>query len=285
MFKKTLLTTALAFGLGTGGALAAGGVGEIDDHAFSFEGPFGSYDQMQLQRGLQVFHEVCSGCHGISRVYFRNLTEETGPGMPVDQITEFAKNYFVPDDGLEAFPGDEREAKLSDNFPENNGAGAPDLSLMAKARAGFHGPSGTGINQLLKGMGGPEYIKALLEGYQDTPECALDSTIDGVYNAVFPNGGFPDECKYEDGTHKVPGSWISMSQPLWGEDVEYMDGTEATIEQQAADVSAFLMWTAEPKMTQRKQAGLTGVVILGFLTVLLYLTNKKLWYNVKHRTK
>ncbi|MEL6678268.1 MAG: cytochrome c1, partial [Pseudomonadota bacterium] len=194
MFKKTLLTTALAFGLGTGGAFAAGGIGPIDDYEFSFEGPFGSYDQQQLQRGLQVFHEVCSACHGISRVYFRNLTEETGPGMPVDQITEFAKNYFVPDDGLEALPGDEREAKLSDQFPVNNGAAAPDLSLMAKARAGFSGPHGTGINQLLKGMGGPEYIKALLEGYEDTPECALDSDIEGSYNSVFPAGGYPESC-------------------------------------------------------------------------------------------
>lgn len=283
MKKTTLLATALGLALSGSAAFAAGKAPVIDDHEFSFEGPFGSYDQMQLQRGLQVYHEVCSACHGIQYVYFRNLTEEGGPNMPEDQITEFAKNYFVPDDGLEALPGDEREARIYDQFPVNNGANAPDLSLMAKARAGFSGPYGTGINQFLKGMGGPEYIKALLEGYADTPECALDANIEGHYNTVFTAGGFPDSCKYEDGSHMVPGSWINMAPPLWGDDVVYQDGTEATLEQASADVAAFLMWTAEPKLENRKQAGLTAVLILGVLTVLLYLTNKQLWYNVKHR--
>ena len=132
-------------------------------------------------------------------------------------------------------------------------------------------------------MGGAEYIASLLAGYADTPECALESDIEGSYNKVFTAGGFPDECKYEDGTHKVEGSWIAMGQPLWGDDVVYEDGSPTDIEATAQNVAAFLMWTAEPKQNARKEAGFIAVVFLGILSVLLYLTNKRIWAPIKRK--
>ena len=264
MIRKLSFAALTALGLSASPVLAAGGGDQhIEDYSFSFEGPFGKYDQMQLQRGLQVFTEVCSSCHGLKYLYFRNLTDPGGPEMPEDQIKAYAANFEVPDDSDEAEPGDTRPATLSDNFPEVTGAGAPDLSVMAKARAGFHGPAGLGINQIVKGMGGPEYIASLLTGYSGE-EVEQAGTI-----------------LYEN--HTFPGGLISMGQPLYGDDVEYADGTPATIEQEAKDVAAFLMWAAEPKMMARKQMGLTAVLLLGLLSVLLYLTNKRLWAPVKRK--
>ena len=161
---KRILTTLAVASLGAMPvpALAAGGAGEVTDYAFSFEGPFGSFDRLQLQRGFQVFQEVCSGCHGLKYVSFRDLAAEDGPAFPKEQVDAIASQYFCTDKNPEI--GD-RECKASDKFPANTGAGAPDLSLMAKARAGFHGPYGLGINQFTKGMGGAEYIASLLTGY------------------------------------------------------------------------------------------------------------------------
>lgn len=255
-----LLSTALAVGGATAALAAGGGDKEVIDYNFSFEGPFGSFDQDQLQRGLQVYTEICSGCHGLSYVAFRTLEDL---GYTDAEVRAYAAQFFVPDDRPEAFPGDEREAVPNDHFPGSSVSNAPDLSLMAKARAGFHGPHGTGINQLFKGMGGPEYIASLLTGYTGE-EKEEAGTI------LYANKAYE-------------GTYLAMSQPLWGEDVEYADGTEATIEQQALDVSAFLMWTAEPKLEARKSAGITAVLFLAILTVLLYLTNKKIWAPVKHR--
>lgn len=256
----TLATVAALAAAGT--AQAAGEAKPIKDIGFSFEGPFGSFDRDQLQRGLQVYTEICAGCHGLQYVSFRSLEDL---GYSDAEVRAYAQNYFVPDDGPDAFPGDEREALPTDNFPVNNGAGAPDLSLMAKARAGFHGPMGTGINQLLRGMGGPEYIANLLEGY--TGEEKEEAGVVLYENLYYP------------------GNWIQMAPPLYGDDVVYADGTPATLEQASKDVAAFLMWTAEPKLEARKQAGLTAFIFLGILTVLLYLTNKKLWQPVKARAK
>jgi ubiquinol-cytochrome c reductase cytochrome c1 subunit len=159
---------------------------------------------------------------------------------------------------------------------------APDLSLMAKKRAGFHGPYGLGINQFFKGMGGPEYIASLMTGYEENPECAPED-FSGYYNKAFPNGGIPDSCKDENGKATVEGSWISMAPPLYGDDVEYADGHDASLANVSMDVSAFLMWTAEPKLMARKQAGFAGVVFLTLLSVLLYLNNKRLWAPIKNK--
>ncbi|WP_417524317.1 cytochrome c1 [Marinovum sp.] len=260
---KTLTISAVtALALTATGAFAAGDAGHIEDVDFSFEGPFGAFDQNQLQRGLQVYTEVCAGCHGLQYVPLRTLADEGGPHLPEDQVRAYAaQNFEVFDAELDDF----RPARETDNFPANTAAGAPDLSLMAKARAGFHGPYGTGIAQLFKGMGGAEYITAILTGYTGEEKTEAGTTL--YENTAFPGG------------------WISMAPPLDDGLVEFADGHANDLHHAAEDVSAFLMWTAEPKMMARKQAGLTGVIFLVLLSVLLYLTNKRIWKPIKYRTK
>jgi len=279
MFKKLAIGAAFALALAPVASHAAGG-GEqhIEDFQFSFEGPFGTYDQNQLQRGLQVYTEVCAACHGLKYVPLRTLGDEGGIGWTDEQVRAYASETFsVYDPELE----DDRPAIPTDHFPANTGAGAPDLSLMAKARAGFYGPYGTGVNQLVRGMGGPEYIFSILTGYEDPPACAPEE-MDGYYNVAFAPGGYPDECKIFDDEgveigRKAPGSWISMAPPISDEQVEFADGHANDLHHMSADVSAFLMWAAEPKMMARKQAGLVGVIFLTILASMLYLTNKRLW--------
>jgi ubiquinol-cytochrome c reductase cytochrome c1 subunit len=286
MIRKFTLAAAATLALTSGQAIAAGAKIEVTDYAFSFEGPFGRFDQMQLQRGLQVYTEVCAACHGLEYLSFRNLSDAGGPELPEDQMRAYAEFYEVFDQALFDGEGDFRPATPADRFPASNLANAPDLTLMAKARAGFEGPYGTGMNQLFRGMGGAEYIASLMTGYHEEPDCALEGEpMDGYYNVAFAAGGFPDSCKYENGDHMVPGSWINMAPPLYGDDVDYADGAPTDLESVAMDVAAFLMWTAEPKMMARKQAGLTGVIFLTVLSVLLYLTNKRLWapYKVKRK--
>ena len=263
MFKKLTLSAIAALGLTAGAASAAGSYDtEIKDYAFSFERPFGAYDQMQLQRGLQVYTEVCAGCHGLQYVPIRTLSDSSGPGLPEDQVRAYAEqNFEVFDAELDDF----RAARPTDNFPANDAAGAPDLSLMAKGRAGFHGPYGLGLNQLFKGMGGAEYIASLLAGY--TGEEKEEAGVILYENKAFPGG------------------WISMAPPLYGDDVEFADGHATDLENISKDVAAFLMWTAEPKLMARKEAGFVGVLFLTVLSVLLYLTNKRLWAPVKKRAK
>ena len=280
MFKALTLSVALAL---SGGAALAAGEGDVVDFDFPHEGPFGSYDQMQLQRGLQVFTELCAACHGLKHVAFRTLSDEGGPMLPDDQMRAYTELYEVWDTSLEDGFGDFRVATPADHFPASSLLAAPDLSLMAKARAGFSGPYGTGINQFLRGMGGPEYIASLLSGYAEEPECALEGDpMDGYYNTAFENGGYPATCYDEDGHRTVPGSWIAMSPPLYGDDVDFADGSPNDLQSTSTDIAAFLMWTAEPHMNARKQAGLTGVIFLSVLAVLLYLANKRLWARVKH---
>lgn len=263
MIKHSILAALVAFGLGSTGALASGGESHIEDFAFSFEGPFGKFDPMQLQRGLQVYTEVCSACHGLRQVAFRTLGDPGGPQMEAEQVKAFAKMFEVADDGDDAEPGDTREAKPSDKFPANIDAGAPDLSLMAKARAGFHGPMGTGLNQLFRGMGGSEYIASILSGY--TGEEKEEAGVTLYENTAFPGG------------------WISMAPPLEDDAVEYRDGHSADVHHMSMDVAAFLMWTAEPKLMARKKTGFLAVSFLILLTSLLYLTNKKLWAGPKRK--
>ncbi len=273
MFRKLTLAAVMAV---TASTAFAASEAHVEDFDFSFEGPFGAYDENQLQRGLKIYTEICSACHGLELVAFRNLHDEGGPHFPEDQMRAYAENYEVFDQALLDGEGDFRTATPADKFPGSALSSAPDLSLMAKARAGFHGPYGTGLNQLFKGMGGPEYIASLMTGYVEAPSCAPED-FDGHYNSAFASGGYPEECKYEDGTHKYPGSWISMAQPLYGDDVEFDDGHNNDLHHASEDVAAFLMWAAEPKMMARKQAGLTGVIFLIVLSGLLYLTNKRLW--------
>lgn len=261
MFKKLALTAALALSLTSGAANAAGGAGYVEDYGFSFEGPFGTYDTAQLQRGLQVYTEICSACHGLQYVPLRTLHDKGGPELPENQVRAYAAFYEIYDPELD----DYREARPTDNFPGSNLENAPDLSLMAKARAGFHGPYGLGINQMFRGMGGAEYIASLLNGYTGKEKEEAGAIL------------------YENTAYA--GGYISMAPPLWGDDVDFTDGSSTELEAVAQDVAAFLMWTAEPKLNHRKQTGFTAVFFLSILTVLLYLTNKRIWAPIKARAK
>lgn len=262
---RTLAASALSAILLAAPAFAAGEAGHIEDVDFSFEGPFGTYDQDQLQRGLQVYTEVCAACHGLRQVAFRNLSDEGGVGLPENQMRAYAEFYEVFDQTLFDGEGDFRPARDTDHFPGSSLPNAPDLSMMAKARAGFHGPYGLGLNQLFKGMGGAEYITAILTGYtgKDKEEAGA---------VLYENTAFP-------------GGWIAMAPPLVDESVFFEPEHANDLHHLSEDVSAFLMWSAEPKLAARKQAGLVGVLMLAILSVLLYLTNKAIWAPVKKRAK
>ncbi len=262
MLKKTLPILGLAGLLGAAvlPAQAAEGVA-VPKQSWSFQGVFGQFDRAELQRGFQVYRSVCAGCHGIKYVAFRNLADL---GYNEDEIKAVAAEYEIPagpnDDG-EVLNADgeffTRPGKPSDLFPPpfandaaaraaNAGALPPDLSLMAKARAG-----------------GADYIHALMVGYVDTPE-GFEMSEGMNYNAYFA------------------GHQIAMAQPLYGEDVEYADGTEASIEQQATDVSAFLMWTADPKLEERKKLGVGVILFLLIMTGVLYASKRKIWADQHH---
>jgi ubiquinol-cytochrome c reductase cytochrome c1 subunit len=277
MFRKIAISAVSALVMGSSAAMAAGAAGHITDVPFSWEGPFGTYDEQQLQRGLQVYTEVCSACHGLKFVPIRSLAEEGGPHLPDDQVRAYAAQFDIFDVELD----DDRPRTPTDHFPMSGLENAPDLSLMAKARAGFHGPAGTGISQLVNGIGGAEYIYSLLTHYEENPECAPDGVDGFYYNTSFSAGSVPESCKDEHGLSTVPGSWIAMGPPLSDEQVEFQNGEPNTVSAMAQDVTAFLMWTAEPKMMARKQAGFTAVIFLTILSVLLYLSNKRLWAGVK----
>ena len=276
------LLAAAGFALGAmiaGPALGAGKVKEAKSVDFSFEGPFGTFDRAQLQRGYQVFKEVCAVCHGLRHVAFRNLGDPGGPEFPESQIKAFAAEVEVPaepteegethdEDGARLTRPGRPSDKFVDPFPNenaarfaNNGALPPDLSLLAKARAGYHGT----LNQFLEGAGGAEYIYSILTGYEDPPAEEAANAPEGLeYNPYYP------------------GKWIGMLAPLSDDQVEYADGTRATVSQMSQDVSAFLMWTAEPKLEERKRTGFQVLIYLIVLSVLLYFVKKKVWAKVEH---
>ena len=258
MIGKFTLSAIAALGLAAP-AIAAGGAGHVEDFEFSFEGPFGTYDGMQLQRGLKVYTEVCSACHGLQYVPLRTLGDEGGPHLPEEQVRAYAQFWEVFDEELDDF----RTAKPQDHFPGSGDENAPDLSLMAKARAGFHGPYGLGISQFFRGMGGPEYIASLLAGYTGKEKEEA--------GAIF----------YENTAFS--GGWISMAPPLEDGLVEFDDESPNDVRAMSQDVAAFLMWAAEPKLNSRKEDGFVAVLFLIILGVLLYLSNKRLWSPIKRR--
>ncbi len=260
MIRKLTITAITALALTSGGAVASGeGEQHIEDFAFSFEGPFGTYDQNQLQRGLKVYTEICSACHGLKYVPLRTLGDEGGPNFSEDEVRAYAAQWDIYDADLD----EDVPRKPSDFFPSAGDPKAPDLSLMAKARAGFHGPAGLGLNQLFRGMGGPEYIASFLTGFTGEEKEVAGTTL------------------YEN--HTFPGGWTAMPPQLEDGLVDFDDGHSNTAHHMAEDVSAFLMWAAEPKMMARQHAGFVSVLLLLLLSVLLYLTNKKIWYPIKHR--
>lgn len=229
--------------------------------SWSFAGPFGQYDPQQLQRGLQVYQEVCSFCHGLQLVAFRTLADENGPFLSEERMREVAASFRVVD----ADTGERRPAGPPDYFPPSPFPTAPDLSLMAKARGvsdGFPFWITDGLIQYQEA--GPNYIFGLLTGYEPPPE---DTEVQpGLYY----------------NPHFIAGPALSMAPPLTDGRVTYADGTEGTIEQYARDVSAFLMWTAEPHLTERKRLGFQVFVFLIAFGVLVYLTKRTVWKNVKH---
>lgn len=258
MIKNRILSAFLVLVFTATGALAEGDGYKVKNVKFSFDGPFGKYDQMQLQRGLQVYTEVCSACHGLQYVPLRTLSDL---GYTPAEVRAYAAQWEVFDPELDDF----RPALPTDNFPKGSLENAPDLSLMAKARAGFHGPYGLGLNQLFRGMGGPEYIVAILTSYSG-------EEIEEAGAILYENGIFP-------------GGKIAMGPPLFGEDVDFADGSSNDAQNEAEDVAAFLMWAAEPKMSTRKYVGFMGVFFLTLLSVLMYLTNKRIWKPIKGKTE
>jgi len=270
---KTLAIAAAGLVLSFGAVQAAEGQKPAKDISFSFEGPFGTFDRAQLQRGYKVYKEVCAACHAMKYVSFRNLSQPGGPEFSEEQVKVLAAGYNVqdgPDANGEMF---ERPALPSDSFPSpfpndqaaraaNGGAYPSDLSLITKYRPGWYGT----FNQLVNGIGGPQYVYSVLTGYvadEEIPEELKGEQPEGKhYNPYFANG-----------------HWIGMPPPLTDDQVTYDDGTPATVDQMARDVSAFLAWTAEPKMEERKQTGFMVLIYLGILALLLYLVKKRIWAN------
>jgi len=223
---------------------------------WSFKGYFGKFDRASLQRGYQVYAEVCASCHSISYLSYRNLAEEGGPEFSAEQAKAIAASFEVidgPNDDGEMFT---RPAKLSDKFvnpyqndkeamASNGGAYPPDLSVIVKARGG-----------------GADYIYSLLLGYDDPPSgTILDS---GVYYNTY-----------------MYGNNIKMPKPLSDGQVEYNDGTEATEEQMAKDITNFLAWAAEPHLEARHKIGFKVIIYLIIISILVYLSMKRLWSRIE----
>ena len=239
-----------AFAADTPASAAAAGAPEPQD--WSFGGMFGVFDGAARQRGFQVFKEGCAGCHGLGFVAYRNLE---ALGFGAEQVKSIAAEYTVidgPNDEGEMF---ERPAKPSDLWvppfandnaarASNNGALPPDLSLITKAR-----------------KGGADYVFALLTHY-DEAACG-DALPDGMYcNPSFS------------------GAQIAMPPPLLEDGVEYADGTEASVEQMARDVTEFLVWAAEPELEARKRMGVKVVLFLIIFTAMLYAVKRKVWTDI-----
>ena len=239
-------------------ALAAGAPGApLIEHDWSWEGPFGTFERAQLQRGYKVYREVCASCHGLSLLSFRNLSQPGGPEFSEAQVKQIASEYQIvdgPDDSGAMF---ERPGVPSDRFKypfaneeearaANGGAYPVDFSVLAKARPN-----------------GPDYISSLLQGYKEAPE-GYDVPAGRYYNKYFP------------------GHLISMAPPLSDGQVEYTDGTPQTVEQYSEDIAAFLMWAAEPKLEERKKMGFRVMLFLVIFASLLYLSYRKIWADIKH---
>ena len=223
---------------------------------WSFKGLFGKFDRGSLQRGYQVYTEVCASCHSLKYVSYRNLAEKGGPEFSIEQAKAIASNFEVtdgPNNDGEMFT---RPAKLSDKFVmpyandqeaklSNGGAYPPDMSVLVKARAG-----------------GADYIYSVILGYEDPPEgMKLD---DGVYYNKY-----------------MYGNKIKMPPQLYDDLVTYADGTPATPEQMAKDITTFLAWTAEPKLEERHKFGFRAIIYLVILTILVYFSMKRIWSRIE----
>jgi ubiquinol-cytochrome c reductase cytochrome c1 subunit len=242
---------------------------------WTFSGFFGTFDQAQLQRGYQVYKEVCSNCHSMDLVAFRNLGDAGGPDFSQDEVKALAASYMVtdgPDDSGQPF---QRPGRPSDYLqaPYANpqaaiaslGAAPPDLSVIAKARAADRGLLSS-IVDFFTGYqeAGPDYIHALLTGFTDPPP-GVQVPMNTYYNPYFLNAVS-----------------LKMPPPLMDGLVEYTDGSPMTTDQYAKDVSAFLMWTAEPHLVERKEIGFRVFIFLIVFAGLMYATKRKVWSKVAH---
>ena len=255
--KKIITITYLIFLFSIGGYQASSAeknnLLKID---WSFKGLFGKFDRGSLQRGYQVYSEVCAGCHSMKYLSYRNLSEKGGPEFSVEQVKAIASSFEVTDGPNEDGDMFTRPAKLSDKFVKpyenekaaqaaNGGAYPPDMSVLAKARSG-----------------GADYLYSLLLGYEAPPS---GTTLDeGVYYNKY-----------------MYGNNIRMAKPLDDGLVEYSDGTTASEEQMAKDVVTFLMWAAEPHLESRHKMGFKAIVYLIILTILVYFSMKKIWSRVE----
>lgn len=216
---------------------------------WSFNGPFGTYDKAQLQRGFLVYKQVCSACHAMNKNYYRDLT---AIGYSDAQIKTIASEYTVMDGPNDEGDMFERPARASDHIKRpyendkaaafaNGGALPPDLSLITKAR-----------------VGGADYVYALLTGYEAAP-AGVTLLTGQHYN------------KYKDG------NIIAMAAPLSEGQITYEDGSPQTLDQYSKDVSAFLAWAAEPEMEDRKRMGAKVIIFLAVFAFIMYLTKRKVW--------
>ncbi|MDQ0394687.1 ubiquinol-cytochrome c reductase cytochrome b/c1 subunit [Labrys monachus] len=257
--------------------------------SWSFAGPFGHYDREQLQRGFKVYKEVCSACHSLHRVAFRNLSEPGGPEFTEGQVKALAATYTIADFDDKGQPVD-RPGRAADYFPlvfpnddaaraANHGAVPPDMSLLAKARgtkSGFPWFISDVVTQYQEQ--GPDYIHALITyGYlgkdEKVPEVESPDPND-------PTKTIKEPFKVPDGLNynKVfPAHSIAMAKPLQDGQVEYTDGAPQTVDQYTRDAAAFLNWAADPSLEERKRTGFKVLIFLIVLSGLLYYTKKKVW--------
>lgn len=242
---------------------------------WSFSGPFGVYDTAQLQRGYQVYRQVCSNCHAAKFMSFRNLADPGGPEFSASQVKALAATFKVqdgPDDSGNMY---ERPGRPSDPFPSpfaneqaaraaNGGALPPDMSTLAKARSFEQGGLWFLVDPFTQYQDeGPDYIHALLNGYKDKPPKDVKIPDGKYYNEYFP------------------GHAISMPPPLSDGIVDYSDGSPKTAEQYSKDIAAYLEWMSEPKLDQRKQTGFRVLIFLAVFSALLYIIKRRIWAGVK----
>ena len=238
---------------------------------WSFAGPFGKFDEAQLQRGFKIYREVCSNCHSLEMVAFRNLADPGGPGFSEAQAEAVAAEYKVRDLDDQGNPI-ERAGRLADRFPApfanelvakaTYGVAPPDMSSLAKARSYQRGFPWFVFDMITQYQEqGPDYIAAYLNGYTEPPK-----------GFVVPQGGHYNEY--------FPGHNTAMPPPLQDGQVTYDDGSPQTVQQYSKDVAAFLVWAAEPHLVERKRIGFQVIVFLIVLSGLLYFTKKKVWSDV-----
>jgi ubiquinol-cytochrome c reductase cytochrome c1 subunit len=267
------LTLIGLIGVGSANAASEYPIKHPKELDWSFAGPFGQFDKGQLQRGLKVYVEACSACHSMNLVAFRTLE---ALGYSNEQVKAFAAEYEVPAEPNADGDVEDRPARPTDYFvspfdnakqaaASNNGAVPPDFSLIAKARYVERGfpqfifDVFTGYNEA-----GPNYIYSLLTGYEDAP-AGVEVGKGTHYNPYF-----------------IAGSALAMAAPISDEQVSYDDGTPETLDQYAKDVSAFLMWTSEPHLEERKSLGFIVVSFLLILSILVFLTKRSIYARIEH---